>query len=176
MLSEATAATVTYPGPLGTAILRVLAVAGPAGLTSTVMGPLAGPGLTRQDAQNRVNSCLNRHLHPAGLVTRTGENHTRAGGYRWHITPAGREVAALPTSAEAAEASWRARAARQDEAGAALARFAGAGYGPSSSPADKRAAAGQLREAGCSLRQIGDLFGVTHEAVRKWLPPDSEGT
>jgi hypothetical protein len=150
-------------GDLGTAILRVLAGTGPAGLSPALLLPLANPDLTVPYQRNSLNRALGA-LRSHGLVERTGEWRTghRASGYRWHITDTGRAHLYRLDHPPADE-----RAVRRRRAEAALGRFTLAGYGPDTALPDKRAAAAVLKDAGCTYQQIADLFDVSRQTVHQ---------
>lgn len=58
------------------------------------------------------------------------------------------------------------RAAFHERRLAAMAGARAAGYGPQTSRALRKTMSIWLRVAGCTYQQIGDLFGVTGEAIR----------
>ncbi len=174
MPDTATAPPVTWwPGPLGMACLLALDAAGPRGMRSGEMIPLASPGLPPRQAQNTINRELAK-LRDRGLAV-SRESGYRPGRYaalQWHITADGHLVAGQPrprSRRAAAEEATAARYAAYVKAVAALNAALDAGY-PQADVAARAAETVQLRDAGCSLRQIAAWTNppVSHELIRQW--------
>lgn len=119
-------------------------------------------------------------LAEAGCVERAGlvRGHLYHGAptLRWRILPPGLErLSGFREEAEArAEALREAgRAAEHAAHRAELLDAVRAKYPPGARPPRhlRRDEARKLRDAGCTLRQIGDALGVTHEQARKDLLP-----
>lgn len=182
--AEGLGATGTGSGPAGSArtdaalpaagrgmrrekILRVLAGhTGP--LPTPEVVDLAGEGIPlRQKALSRYGEAL-RGLEAFGFAARAG---TTGGGYRqppsvlWIITDAGRERLSQD---EAAARHAEAKRRQAVEAAAKLAAAA-AVYDRSTPRAVRAEVARELRDAGCFHAQIGAVFGVTGEAIRRDL-------
>jgi hypothetical protein len=97
------------PGAVQVILLRVLAGAGPEGMTTGELAGLACPGLLPATARGRVNGAMTR-LAADGLTYRTGDGR-KGDGYRWHPTLAGLAAGARPTRLETINARCRDRSA-----------------------------------------------------------------
>jgi hypothetical protein len=173
-------------GTLAAWVLRQLAQA-PGGLctpdllTAEFLNAHAGQRDPRQRSLTHLGAAL-RNLEAAKMVKRTGRS---AGGWqngpaqRWAITEKGLGQVAywavVPSPQTMRE--QRAAALKQKRArAAATIESCAQAYGPWTPRPGRRAAAARLRAAGCSLQQIGDLFGVTREMIRQdLLPPSRSG-
>jgi hypothetical protein len=163
-------------------ILRMLADA-PDGLTTADLRVICSPSDTRQRAQARMGASL-RYLERRGYVVRTGGERRYAAGVAkrqpscvWRITGDGRAAtAAADDDAQARAVRVAVQVAEAGEALAtlrkqALAAAAAMAAGPVSRR-QRRGVAHSLRAAGCTLQEIGDVFGVTREMIRQDLLPD----
>ncbi len=166
--------------------MRITTVCGPATFRGRILAYLAGrpdgapnrdiaaavgvPGQSHHAALNRCNVLFGR-MAAHGLIEQAGVTERgwqQPASVVWRITPAGRaHLAALAdaparreAAARAAEAAERARA---DRAG----RFAAvaATVTPGCPAARRRAVVPVLRDAGGTLRQIADVFGVSRTTI-----------
>lgn len=153
-------------------------------------GPLSTPGLvdlldegisTRQRALTRYGNVLRDH-ESAGHVRRSGRTAGRRGlAETWIITGAGRtwladcEATRARRSAERAEAEWQAaedeRAAAARNAKLQQAREL---HDRATPRAARAQSARELRDAGCTLEEIGAVFGVSREMIRLDLLWDAD--
>jgi hypothetical protein len=174
-----------HDGTLDAAILRALAAAPGGVLTTTGLLAVgrkphtdwADPMITRQRMLAHLGNNL-RAMVKAGLVEKAGVT-TDVGWQncpviRWRITLAGRDLIAWwADPARLTEENHQTRVvARRAERQYALAERrilldkAAALHGHRPPRIERQQAALGLREAGCTLRQIGDALGVTAECIR----------
>jgi hypothetical protein len=145
--------------------------------------PPAGPqpnGSPWQQATSRAAAEF-RYMEDRGWVRRAWRVQTGARAYLqvWEITRKGREKLALVAAARRdydRYGSWtdrqrRVKAAKQASRSRRrlIARAMRARYPEPPAPAARRVAAQWMRGQGLSLQEIGDVFGVTREMIRKDL-------
>jgi hypothetical protein len=108
-------------------------------------------------------------LEHHGLVRRSGTVRGQRGNPAvvWQVTDEGRAVAAAPSPQEARDAAARERAVRGERALAVIAGLRRAGYGPHTPYNIQVLYCLTLHAAGCTTRQIADLFGITHQGVNQ---------
>jgi hypothetical protein len=161
-------------------ILRALAAAGPGGVSTPALTDQLGYTVPRQSALCHNGEIL-RRFKDRGLVAVAGWT---PGGRRkgsaaiWAITRAGRDWLRKAEARQADDAA--ARRVKADRAGAAawreklLAGMRKEGYGRNTPVAVRRQVSRDLLTRGFTLQQIGDLFGVTREAIRLTVLPDDQ--
>jgi hypothetical protein len=143
--------------------------------TSQIVDELAEGIEPRGQALSWYGSIL-RDQEQAGRVEQAGK--VRSGRYNgaptctWRITDEGRKLLAYLDDAplreaerERLEAEMAETASRRAEALAEGARI----YSRGTPRAERWHAAVRLRRLGCTLEEIGELFGVTREMIRKEL-------
>jgi Helix-turn-helix domain len=151
---------------------------------SSSAAPLSTPDLVRlldegispnQQALTWYGQIL-RSYAETGRVTRYGRTPgawQRAPAETWRITEAGRRwlagydaepAKAAAAKAEAEQAATEAQ--RAATARTALLEQARALYGRATPRASRAQAAHKLRNAGCTLEEVGAVFGVTREMIR----------
>jgi hypothetical protein len=147
--------------------------------------PLSAPALASLLAEpgrrRRLLATYDRILHrheQAGHVERTGRVPKRRGrpAIIWRITPAGRAWLDDYDKAPARAAAAAAAAQRQTEQAQRTAAErdhaldqARATFNRQTPRTDRKCAAHQLRDLGCTLDQIGAVFGVSKERIRQDL-------
>lgn len=160
---------------VGTLSARLLEVLGEGGtFTSLALADSAGVGQDRsvQHRQARVNSALAR-LRACGLARLAGwgpGRRTRGYPFLWEITPAGREWLATPppmTRADCEAIARQDRLERRERAEKALASVKSVSR--LVTPTKRYEVMSMLRAEGCSLDQIGEVYGVTRERARQIL-------
>lgn len=172
-------------GTVAASMLHALAAA-PGGVRATTEliyltqkpGRWDDPAVTRQRALCRAASVL-RELEASGHVERAGEvpgHWQQAPVQKWRITPKGRDQLAWWADAprrdaqQAIEQYQQAvrKLAQQTALDEAKVKYAGRRV-----PVDERRRVSQeLRNAGCTLQSIADVFGVTRELTRQDTTPD----
>jgi hypothetical protein len=162
----------------GHVILTELAAAGERGGTSSDLAlSMTVSGQPFNWHRTRNNEAL-RKLRARECVRRAarremGPAQTSPGMYRWYITEAGLRyldwLNAVPgrqaLQDTAVNISQQIVKARKDRLNAIL-QQAETIYGPWNTPAERRVVAVQLRDHGCTLQSIADVFGVTRESIR----------
>jgi hypothetical protein len=159
------AATKTRPVRL----LRVLAD-NPEPLTTTVLASLLAESGRRRRLLSSYDQILRRH-EQAGHVERAGHVPQRRGrpATIWRITPAGRAWLDHHDQAPALAAAAAAQAQRAAAARARALEEARATYDRETPRINRKHAAHQLRDLGCTLDQIGAVFHVSKERIRQDL-------
>jgi hypothetical protein len=168
-----------HDGTQGARVLRTLAAlpSGEALTTDLIFitekpGRWSDPAVVRQRALARVGNEL-RGLVTAGLVIRSGKTTDtgwqKCPTHRWRITFEGRKLIAWWDDKARRDAilgeQGKARAARRAARAEALA-IAKTTYGPGMSRTERQHGAKEMRAAGCVLREIATVFGVTPECIR----------
>lgn len=153
-------------------IMRALAAA-PNGLsTPAIVAELAEGVEPKQRALCWYGGILRNHVK-MGHVEQVGKT---PGGWQrrpaivWAITEGGRELLAYIDDAPARDAAYQVAQVQQAEAvqlrTTALAEAASV-YSPRTPRMERRPAAIRLRTLGCTLEEIGQIFGVTREMIRQ---------
>lgn len=151
--------------------LRVMAVTAEEWLFSTdLTGEVPYPDRSVWRRTLMVNQNLHA-LQRRGLVQRGTKCNARSGApYRWQITAAGRAASVLPrplSKAERIQAARDRRVSETERSLTALRLASEQGYGRGTPSRARGPVIRQLRDAGCSLDQIGHLLGVTRERIRQ---------
>jgi len=161
-----------------TRMLAHLVQAGPGGLSTGELVALLGEA---DRPRNRALTDAGGKLRDAeadGLVTRAGRTQ---GGWSnkpsvvWAVTDTGRAWSGAHEAAAAqAEAAVKLRAIRASTRKAAQASVAASISGREVPADERRALARGMRSQGCTLQEIGDVFGVKRETIRIDLLPASK--
>lgn len=154
-------------------ILRIIAER-PDGAISADLTGVFGRDLPRQRAQSWVCNHL-RLLARDGQIAQDGKRYQHAGNRPmpspvWKITERGHAVIRYADDAPAREAQERAAQVALLEAAERRARCLGEAqrrYGRNTPPETRRIAAKELRALGCTLDEIGAIFEVSREMIRK---------
>jgi hypothetical protein len=156
-------------------ILRALA-GHPAGLTTTQLTGILGE--PRTTAVLTWYGQILRTQEKAGRVARprqTAGAWQQAPAFIWELTTQGagrvREIDGAIRAADEAMAAYPAAVAAAAGRGRRLAD-ARASYGRETPRIVRQQVARELRELGCTLDEVGPVFGVSREAIRKDLAWD----
>jgi len=187
-MSDSRTVTIPAAGPAATAetrptrLLRALAQNPEPLSTPALVSLLAEPGRRR-----RLLASYDRALHrheQAGHVERAGRAPNGRGrpAIIWRITPAGRGWLDEHDNAPALAAAAAAQAQRQTQQAQRTATErdraldeARATFNRQTPRTSRKRVAHQLRDLGCTLDQIGAVFGVSKERIRQDLLWDPAG-
>jgi len=159
------------PGsPSADEILRALAAAGEGGLAAGAVARLFSYPDDISRRASRCNSILTR-MERRGLVRRSAGTepsvyYKNTPQYRWFATGAGLADLDRREREPAERARKRAERAEREARTQAVLDAAARQYSRSTPASQRGQAIRELRAAGCSLRSIGAVFGISAEMVR----------